>query len=184
MVLLHHFRKGGAVDGENPAALEELAQSGVAEWARQWLLLQRRSPYQGDGVHSLWLRCGGSAGHSSLWGVAIDEGLIDPDTFSGRRWEVSVNPAADARKEAERDREQRKAAEQERREGKQRDDLLEALKNFPDGETAKVLRDESGVKNLPNFNKAMKWLLQEGRAIKCKIVKNKREENAFKPTGK
>ena len=31
-----------------------------------------------------------SAGHSSLWGVAIDEGQLDPDTFTGRKWEVTV----------------------------------------------------------------------------------------------
>ena len=69
IILLHHFRKGGQSDETNPAGLEELAQSGVAEWARQWLLLQRRCPYQSDGNHSLWMRCGGSAGHSSLWGA-------------------------------------------------------------------------------------------------------------------
>ncbi len=108
VILLHHFRKGGQADDENPAGLEELAQSGVAEWARQWLLLQRRCPYQSDGNHSLWMRCGGSAGHSSLWGVNIDEGTIDPDTGDGRRWEVTVSPAADARKEAQQDRENRR----------------------------------------------------------------------------
>ena len=54
IALLHHFRKGGQPDEDNPAGLEELAQSGVAEWARQWLLLQRRVSYQGDGSHLLW----------------------------------------------------------------------------------------------------------------------------------
>ena len=52
VVLLHHFRKGGQPDEDNPAGLEELAQSGVAEWARQWVLLQRRMPYQADGATS------------------------------------------------------------------------------------------------------------------------------------
>ena len=139
VVLLHHFRKGGQADDENPAGLEELAQSGVAEWARQWLLLQRRVPYQGDGQHLLWLRCGGSAGHASLWGVTIDEGLIDPDTFTGRRWDVSVAPAADARAEDRRDKENRKAAEQEKREGEYRDRLLAVLRATPDGDTERAL---------------------------------------------
>ncbi len=57
VALVHHFRKGGQADDENPAGLEELAQSGVGEWARQWLLLQRRTAYQGDGEHRLWMRC-------------------------------------------------------------------------------------------------------------------------------
>ena len=49
IVLLHHFRKGGQPDEDNPAGLEELAQSGVAEWARQWLLLQREARIRATG---------------------------------------------------------------------------------------------------------------------------------------
>ena len=45
--------------------------SGIGEWARQWLLLQRRCPYQSDGNHELWMRCGGSAGHAGLYAVDI-----------------------------------------------------------------------------------------------------------------
>jgi hypothetical protein len=183
VVLLHHFRKGGQPDEENPAGLEELSQSGVAEWARQWLLLQRRIAYQADGVHNLWMRCGGSAGHSSLWGVTIDEGIIDPETFEGRKWEVTTSPAADARAEAQRDREQRKAAEQEQREGEHRDRLLVVLRQAHEGDTAKALREAAGL-NTPNFHKAVSALIQEGRAARCKVVKNKREEDGFKPTGK
>jgi hypothetical protein len=183
IILLHHFRKGGQIDEENPAGLEELAQSGVAEWARQWLLLQRRVPYQNDGNHALWMRCGGSAGHSSLWGVNIDEGTIDPDTGEGRRWAVTVCPAADARKEAQRDKERRKAAEREQREGEHRARLLATLKTLPDGDTGKALRETSGL-NTTNFARAMACLIQEGRAARCKVTKRNREEDAFKPTGK
>ena len=183
VVLLHHFRKGGQPDEDNPAGLEELAQVGVAEWARQWLLLQRRSPYQADGVHHLWLRCGGSAGHSSLWGVTIDEGIIDPETFEGRKWEVSVSPAADARAEAQRDREQRKAAEQEKRDGEHRERLLTVLRSRPDGDTAKGLREASGL-NCAAVGKAIACLLQEGRAKPCQVSKNGAKYDGFKPTGK
>jgi len=63
-IVLHHFRKTGQPGESEPAGLEELSQSGVAEWARQWILLQRREPYNGDGTHALWLRTGGSAGHA------------------------------------------------------------------------------------------------------------------------
>jgi replicative DNA helicase len=183
IILLHHFRKGGQPDDENPAGLEELAQSGVAEWARQWLLLQRRTPYQADGVHHLWLRCGGSAGHSSLWGVTIDEGMIDPDTFEGRTWGVTVNPAGDARAEAQRDKENRKAAEQERREGEHRERLLTALRCCPDGDTAKGLREASGL-NSSAFGKAITCLLQEGRAKPHQITKNGAKYDGFRATGK
>ena len=62
--------------------------------ARQWILLQRRTPYNSDGIHDLWLRAGGSAGHSSLVAVTVEEGLIDPDTGSGRHWRVVVSNRA------------------------------------------------------------------------------------------
>lgn len=140
LIVLHHFRKGGQPNEDEPAGLEELTMSGAAEWSRQWLLLQRRAAYQGDGRHLLWMRCGGSAGHSSLWGVTIDEGLLDPDTFTGRTWGVTVAPVADARAEAKADQENRKAAEQEKREGEQRDRLLTVLRTVPDGDTARSLR--------------------------------------------
>jgi hypothetical protein len=183
IILLHHFRKGGQADDENPAGLEELAQSGVAEWARQWLLLQRRVPYQGDGQHLLWLRCGGSAGHSSLWGLTIQEGLIDPDTFTGRRWEVAIAPAADARAEAKQDRENRKAAEQEKREGEYRERLLQVLRATPDGDTERALSRGAHL-NPEQFGRAIFALVQEGRAVRCKVTKNGVTYDGFKPTGK
>jgi replicative DNA helicase len=183
VVLLHHFRKGGQPDDDNPAGLEELSQSGVAEWARQWLLLQRRSPYQADGVHDLWMRCGGSAGHSSLWGVTIEEGLIDPETFEGRTWNVLVNPAAEARQEAKRNQEHLKALEQERREGEHRERLLAVLRQTRDGDTERQLAKLARL-NSDNFSRAIFTLLQEGRAERCKITKNGVGYEGWKPTGK
>ncbi len=183
IALLHHFRKGGAVDEDNPASLDELAQSGVAEWARQWLLLQRRVAYQGDGNHALWMRCGGSAGHASLWGVTIDEGQLDPETFTGRRWELTVNPAAEARQEAEREKENRKAAEQERRESEHRERLLQALRAAPEGDTERQLARATRL-NPDNFGRAISALVQEGRAVRCEVVKSGRKYEGFKPTGR
>lgn len=183
IILLHHFRKSGVVDEENPCSLEELALAGAAEWARQWILLQRRIPYQADGVHSLWARCGGSAGHASLWGLTVDEGLIDPDTFSGRRWDVTVTQASDARQEARRDRELRKAADQERREAEQRDGLLTVLRKFPTGETQRVLSAAARL-NASNFGRAITALLQEGRAEQCQVLKKGATYEGFKSTGK
>jgi replicative DNA helicase len=183
IILCHHFRKGGQPDDDNPAGLEELSQSGVAEWARQWLLLQRRTPYQADGVHSLWLRCGGSAGHSSLWGVTIEEGLIDPETFEGRKWDVVVSPAAEARQDSQREREHRKVLEIERREDEHRQRALTVLRQTPDGDTERQLAKMARL-NLDNFSQAILTLLQEGRAERCKISKNGAEYDGWKPTGK
>jgi hypothetical protein len=183
LIVLHHFRKGGQPNEDEPAGLEELTMSGAAEWARQWLLLQRRVAYQGDGNHLLWMRCGGSAGHSSLWGVTIDEGVIDPDTFTGRTWEVTVAPAADARAEAKAEQENRKAADQERREGEHRDRLLAVLRTMPEGNTERALSKAARL-NPDNFFRAISALLQEGRVATCKVIKNGASYDGFRPTGK
>jgi hypothetical protein len=182
IVLLHHFRKGGQSNDENPAGLEELAQSGVAEWARQWLLLQRRVSYQGDGNHSLWLRCGGSAGHASLWGLTIDEGQIDPDTFTGRKWEVAVTPAIDVRAEVRAERDSRRAAEMEKREAGHRDRLLDVVRDCPQGDTARALRLAAGL-NPEGFAKAIAALTHEGRVSRCKVVKGRVTYDGFQATG-
>jgi len=183
IILLHHFRKSGLVDDENPCPLEELAQSGVAEWARQWLLLQRRLPYQADGVHSLWMRCGGSAGHASLWGVNIDEGLIDPETFAGRKWEVKLAPSIEVREEVRRDKENRKAAEQEQRDNEHRERLLTVLRATPDGDTERGLTKAAHL-NPSNFSAAIQSLLKEGRAERCKVTKNRTTFDGYRPTGR
>jgi hypothetical protein len=183
IILLHHFRKNSQTDDVEPAGLEELAQSGVAEWARQWILLQRRSPYQADGHHELWMRAGGSAGHAGLWALDIQEGLLDPDTFSGRKWEVTVTPAADARAEARREKENRKAADLEKRDEQNRERLLTVLRTIPEGDTERALSRAAGL-NPANFHKAITALLHEGRAVPCKVIKHKRPEDGFKPTGK
>lgn len=179
IVLLHHFRKTGQVDEEEPAGLEELAQSGVAEWARQWILLQRRAPYQGDGCHELFMRAGGSAGHASLWGVDVDEGVLDPETFEGRKWNVEVKSISDARAAAKQSRERRKVQEQEQKASEYRRRLLEALRQFPDGETSRVLREASGL-NSTNYGVALRALLQEGRATACQVAKSGGEYDGFR----
>ena len=63
-------------------------------------------PYEeGTGRHELWLKVGGSAGFSGLYGLDIAEGEVDP-LFAGRTWEVKVSKVDDVR----RDREERKEA--------------------------------------------------------------------------
>lgn len=96
-VLLHHTKKSSEnAKNFEPLDLEDLAYAGVAEFARQWILLSRRQPYDpanSPGQHKLWLVAGGSAGHSGLWGVDVDEGILD-DNFGGRKWVVAVTTAS------------------------------------------------------------------------------------------
>ncbi|HEV3142430.1 MAG TPA: AAA family ATPase [Gemmataceae bacterium] len=101
-ILLHHTTKPTAWKHE-PLDLADLAFSGIAEFARQWLLINRREPFEpGSGIHRLWLAVGGSVGQSGLYALNVDEGKLNLD-FSGRSWQVTVSPAAAAR-EAEKEK--------------------------------------------------------------------------------
>lgn len=184
IVVLHHFRKSGQPDHEEPAGLEELSQSGIAEWARQWLLLQRRSPYRSDGRHELWLRAGGSAGHGGLHAIDIEEGILDLETFTGRTWDVTVQSASDAREVAREEARKVKELEKiEKAEHKAADDcrrMLEATRRCPAGETQNELSKLAGISG-GRAADAIRTLLGEGRIERCQVTKNKRAETAYRP---
>ncbi|MCX7428772.1 MAG: AAA family ATPase [Planctomycetia bacterium] len=169
-ILLHHFRKNSAVDDDEPAGLAELSQAGIGEWARQWILLQRRSAYQHDGTHELYMRTGGSASHAGLWGVDVAEGVIP-----SRYWDVKVQPIANAREESRRAAEQRKAVALQRKEDEQRQRLHAAMRQFADGETAKTLRAASGL-NINAFGRAVDVLIQRGEAEPCENQKRQKHD--------
>lgn len=71
-------------------SLRDLTGSGLAEQARQWIMVNRVRPYRDDGQHSLIMTVGGSVGHSSRWGVQIDEGPVD-EKGQHTLWGVTVS---------------------------------------------------------------------------------------------
>jgi len=129
--LVHHNKKSTGRDFGEPAELEDIAWSGFQEFARQWWLLARREYYQpGTGEHRLWLTIGGSAGHSALYAVDVNEGLLtDPD---GRRWEVSLNGAGEAREQAEQAKSDLKKRGQAVQLEADIDAILDAAAHLPD----------------------------------------------------
>jgi len=95
-ILAAHARKN-LTNAHEPMQLEDIAWAGIQEFARQWVLVNRRASYEpGSGVHQLWMQAGGSAGHSGCWGVNIDEGQLN-EHFGGRRWELSISTAEKVR---------------------------------------------------------------------------------------
>jgi hypothetical protein len=86
LVLVHHNRKG--IKPGPPPKLEDMAMAGFAEFARQWWLLNRITEYRDRQPHELWLRVGGSAGHSGLFELTVSEGSKGDE--DGRKWELQI----------------------------------------------------------------------------------------------
>lgn len=115
-MLLHHSTKPSGRTGE-PLELADLAFSGIAEFSRQWLLLNRREPFTPDEPHRLWLAAGGSCDQGGLWGLDVDVGQLGED-FTGRRWLPTLTPAGQAlrerKDEAAREKDRRACAAMEK----------------------------------------------------------------------
>ena len=178
VILAHHNKKTRMADGNrfDPPQLEEIAWSGFAEFARQWLLLGRRSEYEdGTGKHDLWLRCGGSAGHSGLYGVDVSEGLRSD--HGGRHWYVEVRSADEARQDSrERQEEAKEAARDAAHDAKLAADaqrIANAMAKFRDGETKNTIRDVAGLSG-SRFNAALAKLLSDEAIVPCDVCKSHR----------
>jgi replicative DNA helicase len=87
VILVHHANR--QLPAGEPMELTHLSYSGLEQYARQWLLLNRREKYDSNGPHKLWLGIGGSVGMGGLWGLDVDEGRLDKH-FQGRTWNVSL----------------------------------------------------------------------------------------------
>lgn len=99
-ILIHHMTKNAARrDAEGPPTLDDLAFAGIGEYARQWILINRKHAYDPkSGMHELLMTVGGSAGHAGCWDVDVHEGSLRAD-LSGRHWEVDVRSPANSLKE-------------------------------------------------------------------------------------
>ena len=182
IIIVHHCKK----TNQNPFAapeLEDIAWAGFQEWARQWILLGRREAYQPEaaGTHKLWLSVGGSAGHSGLWALDVEEGRRNDR--GGRHWDVSIASASVAIADAAAERKETKAVLQEKatqeKIKKNSATLLDIYRRYPDGETGNVLKGVAGLSGT-DFLRANDSLRKNGLLESCSVMKSGRNHDAFR----
>jgi replicative DNA helicase len=170
-ILVHHARKESLTRKtahNEPLDLDDLAFAGFAEFARQWVLVNRRERFDpAKGSQKLWLSVGGSAGQSGLWGIDIEEGRLGED-FGGRYWRLRVLDGHDLQREviaAKQMRKIEKAEEDQQRARRQVGQLL--LKRA----TAATISEIRGLTGLPRNRvmEAVNYFHQVRAVIPAKV---------------
>lgn len=174
LILLHHTNKPASMlrmsTGE-PLELEDLAYSGFQEFARQWVLINRRQKYEpGTGKHEMWLNLGGSAGVSGLWAVDVDEGRLNDD-FGGRKWFITVSSAEAARERIAEAKEQKKDAKRGKKRVEEVQAVLKALSSMPNGDTQTNICKSTGLHSR-TVGPILQNLLEQGKIESIMVAKN------------
>ena len=162
-ILIHHFNKAGSMS-RDPPSLENLAYAGISEFARQWMLLSRREPYNPEtGQHHLWLNVGGSVGFSHLWAVDINEGVLQDD-LTGRHWQVEVSTPSESHQAGRHAREVQREEVIDQNAAR----ILNYLLGVPSGNTMSQIRAAVGLGET-RCMAAIRKLLEQGRIERTSV---------------
>ena len=133
---MHHTKKLGKNEAHRLLDLDDLSQAGFAEFARQWLLLSRRSEFVDEcGHHELWMLTGGSA-----WSIDIQEGTLSNDML-GQKWKVKVRSCKSFIQGKEKQKEERTQDKLKSKITK----IVDYLSQQPAGDTQTAIRESLGL---------------------------------------
>jgi hypothetical protein len=157
LLMVHHTRKQAKTQSRTncpPPELDDIAWAGFAEFARQWLLVGRREEYvPGTGEHRLWANVGGSAGHSGLWALDVEEGIAGMP----RHWNVILSSPNEAREEKKADGIRQR--------------ILDAMKEFPNGQTKTGIYTVANLRSCEKANAVFTSLIEEGQIVERRVKK-------------
>jgi hypothetical protein len=106
------------------------------------------------------MKVGGSAGHSSLWALDVDEG--PSGGAHSNYWKVALSTSDEACEE----KEAQKAVPLRER-------ILEAAKKFPNGDTMSVILATAGVTHDKKASAFMETLVNEGALVHKQVEKKR-----------
>jgi hypothetical protein len=138
-IVCHHFRKCQPI-GQSPE-LSDLSQAGLAEFAGQWLLINRQRAYDEEqpGEHDLIVKLGSRLGFGSKWAMHVSEGK--PDGSCGRFWRPELTTYAEARKTNKAARDEERRAEKAAALEADRHEIIATAVKLKSPETQTGLRD-------------------------------------------
>lgn len=188
VILAHHTRKPPKNQygkwQSHITRFDDLAQAGFAQWMRCWLLLSRLKEYRHDGWHTIQIEAGGSAGHSGLYVLTVNEGKIDsaepvsldeesdPNVDPLIDWECRLRLESDYQKSEDARKEKRKEEDES---GKQKtaranaEKLFAVLDREPDTKSSAAERAGLSPKYCAT---ALELLRAENRVRECPVEKN------------
>lgn len=167
VIISHHVKKSASHSRDIPE-LDDLSQSGVSEFAGNYVLFGRMGDYAGDGKHDMALMYGGRDEQYGQYHIDFDE-------FA---WTATVE---DWSRYADRRTVQRELRQQQRHDGKARA-VLEALDAADDGELSlnKIASETGSRKGSKVLTSAIESLQASGDIVPISMTRGSQTFEGFR----